>query len=105
MARDRGAPPLVFQLLVYPVTHCDFTTDSYQRCADGYLLSRAGMEWYWDHYLRDTADAANPYAAPLVATDLSGSRRHWSSRQSLIHCAMRESLCPASPGRGSANNV
>jgi acetyl esterase len=72
MARDRSGPPLVFQLLVYPVTHCDFTTDSYQRCADGYLLSRAGMEWYWNHYLRDAADAANPYAAPLVATDLSG---------------------------------
>jgi acetyl esterase len=72
MARDRSGPPLAFQLLVYPVTHRDFTTDSYQRCADGYLLSRAGMEWYWNHYLRDAADAANPYAAPLLATDLSG---------------------------------
>jgi acetyl esterase len=71
MARDRGAPPLAFQLLVYPVTHCDFTTDSYERCADGYLLSRASMQWYWDHYLRSPADAANAYAAPLVATDLS----------------------------------
>lgn len=72
MARDRGAPPPVFQLLVYPVTHRDFTTGSYERCADGYLLSRASMQWYWEHYLSRPAEAANPYAAPLVATDLSG---------------------------------
>ena len=30
------------------------------------------MIWYWDHYLASDADAANPYAAPLQAGDLSG---------------------------------
>ena len=30
------------------------------------------MKWYWKQYLSSEADAANPYAAPLVAKDLSG---------------------------------
>ena len=71
MARDRGGPALTFQLLVYPVTERNFTTVSYQQNAEGYLLSRAGMEWYWDHYLDDAAQALNPYAAPLQAKDFS----------------------------------
>jgi acetyl esterase len=70
MARDRGTPPLVYQLLVYPVTARNFDTDSYRRNAEGYMLTRDAMQWYWDHYLRTAADAANPYAAPLAAQNL-----------------------------------
>ncbi|MBI3327287.1 MAG: alpha/beta hydrolase, partial [Nitrospinae bacterium] len=72
IARDRGRPSLVFQLLVYPVTGRDFDTGSYRQNAEGYLLTRDSMRWYWDHYLRHPADASNPYAAPLVAQDLRG---------------------------------
>jgi len=72
MARDRQGPALAFQLLIYPVTDCNFTTASYTNNADGYLLSKASMEWYWNHYLSDPSEASNPYAAPLQATDLSG---------------------------------
>lgn len=72
MARDRRGPALAFQLLVYPVTQCDYSTGSYQSYADGYLLSRDSMQWYWDHYLRHPADARNPYAAPLLAQNLGG---------------------------------
>ena len=36
------------------------------------MLTRASMQWYWDQYLQDAADANNPYAAPLVAKDVSG---------------------------------
>jgi len=72
MARDRGRPPLLFQLLLYPVTAADFETASYRECADGYGLSRADMIWFWDHYLPETAGRTNPYAAPLHADDLSG---------------------------------
>lgn len=72
MARDRRGPALAFQLLVYPVTQCDYTTSSYQSYADGYLLSRDSMQWYWDHYLRHPADARNPYAVPLLAQNLGG---------------------------------
>ena len=72
MARDRGRPPLLFQLLIYPVTAADFETASYQACAEGYGMSRADMIWFWDHYVPDAAGRKNPYAAPLHAADLSG---------------------------------
>ena len=72
MSRDRGGCSLSFQLLVYPVTDRDVDNGSYRDNADGYQLTRDGMIWYWDHYLADAADAANPYAAPLQAADLSG---------------------------------
>jgi acetyl esterase len=71
MARDRGKPGLVFQLLVYPMVDCNFETASYVQNAEGYLLSRDSMQWYWQHYLNSPADAANSYAAPLQAQDLS----------------------------------
>ena len=72
MAKDRGGPPLVFQLLVYPVTAWDFSTGSYSQNSDGYSLTTVAMKWYWNHYLSSEADAANPYAAPQVAKDLTG---------------------------------
>ncbi len=71
MVRDRGGPSLAFQLLVYPVTDRNFDTDSYRQNAEGYLLTKDGMEWYWDHYLRDPAEARQAYAAPLQANDFS----------------------------------
>lgn len=72
MARDRGGPPLVFQLLVYPVIDRNFGTNSYRQNANGYQLTTDSMMWYWNHYLQNNSDAANPYAAPLQAKDLAG---------------------------------
>jgi acetyl esterase/lipase len=72
MGRDRHTLSLAFQLLIYPVAARDFTTTSYRQNADGYLLTRDSMQWYWDHYLTHADDASNPYAAPLVAQDLTG---------------------------------
>jgi acetyl esterase len=71
MARDRGTPPLALQLLIYPVTAQNFDTASYRNNAEGYMLTRDGMRWYWEQYLGASADAANPYAAPLMASNLS----------------------------------
>lgn len=71
--RDQGGPVLLGQLLIYPVTdYHDPGTPSMAENAEGYGLTRAGMAWFWDHYLADPADAANPYASPLRAPDLSG---------------------------------
>lgn len=71
MARERGEPPIKFQLLWVPVLNYDFTTRSYETNANGYGLTRAGMQWFWRHYLQDPADGANPMASPLRATDFS----------------------------------
>jgi acetyl esterase len=73
MARDRGGPALAYQLLIYPVTTTarDNEFVSYVDNAEGYLLTRASMVWFWDHYLASAEDGRNPYAAPLRAPDLS----------------------------------
>jgi acetyl esterase len=70
--REQGGPPLVGQLLIYPVTdyHAPGTA-SYRENAEGYGLTRDTMVWFWDHYLADAAQAADPYASPLRAPDLA----------------------------------
>ncbi len=72
MARDRGAPPVAHQVLIYPITDCDFDTPSYLENSEGYGLSRGGMIWFWQQYLEGLAAASSPLAAPLRAEDLSG---------------------------------
>ncbi len=71
--RDEGGPKLAGQLLIYPVTDYHTPgTQSYEENAEGYGLTRKGMEWFWDHYLADPGDAAHPYASPLRANNLAG---------------------------------
>jgi acetyl esterase len=72
MARDRGGPDLCFQFLEYPVTDHDLQTPSYVANAEGYLLSRDTMRWFWDHYVPEPSRRADPYASPLRAADLTG---------------------------------
>jgi acetyl esterase len=67
MARDRAGPPLAYQVLIYPVTDYTFDTPSYCDNAEGYLLTRESMKWYWGHYLTRPEEGANPYASPLRA--------------------------------------
>lgn len=61
-----GATPAV-QTLLYPITDRDFATASYEANADGPLLTREDMRYFWETYLRSDVDAANPYAAPARA--------------------------------------
>ena len=72
MARDRGGPALGLQWLVYPVVDHDFDTASYRENAEGYLLTRAAMRWFWNHYAPAPADRARPHASPLRAPSLAG---------------------------------
>jgi acetyl esterase len=42
--------------------------NSYEAFGDGsYLLSSDEMKQFWNNYLRDTRDASDPLAAPIVA--------------------------------------
>lgn len=66
MARDRGGPKLAHQMLIYPVTSAKLDTPSYRDNAEGYLLSKDMMAWFWDYYLRTPQDGQSPYASPLV---------------------------------------
>ncbi len=49
-ARDRGGPAIALQLLLYPVIARDFDTPSYLAHAQGPTLTRADMQWFWNHY-------------------------------------------------------
>jgi acetyl esterase len=69
--RDEGGPPLVHQLLLYPVTDHNFDTGSYLENAEGYMLTREAMRFYWRIYLRNEADADDQRASPLRARDFS----------------------------------
>ncbi len=72
MARDRKAPAIRFQLLLYPVTNARFDTGSYIDNGAGYFLTRDTMLWFWDQYAPDELQRMQPYASPLQASDLSG---------------------------------
>ena len=74
LAKRKGGPRLVHQLLVYPVTSHEPDTDSYRENAEGYFLTADMMKWFTHHYLRDAKDAKDPLAAPIHATkaDLAG---------------------------------
>jgi len=69
-ARDRGFP-LAAQLLLYPALDPTMSTQSYVDLAEGYRLTRVGMEWYWRHYIGD-ADTSDPELAPLLQPNLAG---------------------------------
>lgn len=71
-ARERGGPPVALQVLHVPVTDHDFTRPSYLAYATGHGLTRAAMEWFWDHYAPDRRRRDEPDASPLRATDLRG---------------------------------
>jgi acetyl esterase len=72
VARDRKGPRLALQVLIYPVTDHDLDTRSYVENATGYVLTREGMRWFWNHYLAREAQGREPYASPLRASSLAG---------------------------------
>jgi acetyl esterase len=71
MARDRGAPALAAQLLIYPMIAPAFDTESYRLFGDGFYNPRTALQWYWDQYVLSPDDREHPYASPLQA-ELSG---------------------------------
>ncbi len=72
LARERGRPPIVHQLLVYPNTDYLADTPSMRAATDPHLFNSASVAWYWGMYLASPADGANPLASPLRAADLTG---------------------------------
>ncbi|MGW4340666.1 alpha/beta hydrolase [Rhodococcus koreensis] len=69
-ARTNG-PNISQQILVYPVTDCDLSKDSYTNPENQLLLSRDTMIWFWDHYAPESM-RKNPDVSPAHAADLSG---------------------------------
>jgi cation diffusion facilitator CzcD-associated flavoprotein CzcO/acetyl esterase/lipase len=71
IARDNGGPALCGQLLLTPVTDGSRQSKSHTENGEGYILTKALMEWFWNHYA-DPSDRAKPTASPLLAPSLAG---------------------------------
>jgi acetyl esterase/lipase len=72
MARDRGGPSIVYQLLVYPAVDASMSSASIAENGDGYLLTKGWMDWFYGHYLTSPTDAENPLVSPSRAESLAG---------------------------------
>ena len=87
MSRDRSGPALALQVLVYPVTQYNLDTRSYRDYADGYLLTRNSMRWFWDHYLPRPEDGASALRLSAVRAEArgtaAGARHHRRVRPAL----------------------
>lgn len=70
-ARDADIS-LVFQLLVYPAVEHEFERPSMIENAEGYLLTREAMQWFYGHYLTNPADADDWRVTPARAKNLAG---------------------------------
>ncbi|HYD31481.1 MAG TPA: alpha/beta hydrolase fold domain-containing protein [Azospirillaceae bacterium] len=69
--RNVGRDQAKAGLLFYGMYAVDFDTESHRRFGGGaFGLTTGRMRFFWDQYLRETADRSDPLAAPLHA-DLS----------------------------------
>ena len=68
MASQRGGHMPIHQVLIYPVTNCDFNTPSYIANATAKPLNAAMMEWFFSKYLNGPSDAGNVLISPLRAS-------------------------------------
>ena len=60
------------QVLIYPVIDRQLDRPSMVDNAEGYVLERADMEWFWQQYDPQGRAASDPTAVPLARGDLSG---------------------------------
>lgn len=71
LARNEGHPRLAFQLLIYPCTAPEPETPSHRKFAEGYILTRNAITWFYKQYVRSAKDFQDFRFAPLVADDLA----------------------------------
>lgn len=72
LACKRESYPMpAFQLLIYPSVDLAMTFPSIDEFADGYFLTKANMNWFRLHYLKDEAQASDP-SLNFIEHDLTG---------------------------------
>jgi acetyl esterase len=71
-ARDDNGPDLQAQVLVYPAIDARADTDSKKEFKDGYVITTADMDHFWENYLPSEEHAEHPHATPSKATTLTG---------------------------------
>jgi acetyl esterase len=76
LARDAGLP-LALQMLIYPGTTAHQDTASQARHAEGPLLTKAMIDFFFAQYVRTSADRDDWRFAPLLADDVDGVAPAW----------------------------
>lgn len=64
-----AAVPVIAQLLIYPATDLGTDYPSLEQFAEGYVLTKQGMDWFGDCY---DAEKLHPRCSPLRAPSLAG---------------------------------
>ncbi|GIX25201.1 MAG: esterase [Caldimonas sp.] len=75
LARDAGFD-LALQVLITPGTTAHQDTESHRRFAEGYILERPAIDWFFNHYI-DPDRRTDWRFAPLLADDLEGVAAAW----------------------------
>ena len=70
-ARDEDGPRLRAQVLIYPVIDSTAELSSRAEFKDGYVVTAAGLDWFWEQYLSSPDVAENPLATPSKAASLA----------------------------------
>ena len=70
--RDEGDVAPLLQVLIYPVLDGTPERPSHHKFAEGRLLTRGNILWFYAHYMNDPVDAKDPRFSPILAEDLSG---------------------------------
>ena len=76
LARDAGLP-LALQLLIYPGTTAHQDTLSHTTFAEGLVLDRAAIGWFFDQYIPGRSEREDWRFAPLRAPDVEGVAPAW----------------------------
>ncbi|MEB3979706.1 alpha/beta hydrolase [Mycobacterium sp. 663a-19] len=71
ISRDRGGPPIAFQLLVYPVVDQRRKPKVVRDPASRGVLTLDHQRWFTQQYLGPDGDQHSPYASPILG-DLTG---------------------------------
>lgn len=71
-ALENSGPPIQSQILIYPVTNLEFSTDSYNEFAEGFGLDRDLMKWFGFHYVGDEKLYNEPDVSPLKYDSVKG---------------------------------
>jgi len=66
--KEQHGPAIKAQVLFYPVTDARMDDASYREFADGPWLTKRAMAWFWDAYLPNVSERADPHVSPLNAT-------------------------------------
>ncbi|QEM11726.1 alpha/beta hydrolase [Mucilaginibacter rubeus] len=67
-AKENNGPEIKLQILLWPVTHATFDTESYKEYGVDRFLTTPLMRWMYDNYTTDAAARESIYISPLNAT-------------------------------------